>query len=51
MWTHVATLRFMGTIGLRELKNSLSEVVRREDVQAWSEGFLTALRQATSYEQ
>jgi antitoxin (DNA-binding transcriptional repressor) of toxin-antitoxin stability system len=29
MWTHVATLRFMGTVGLRELKNSLSEMVRR----------------------
>lgn len=52
MWTHVATLRFMGTIGLRELKNSLSEVVRRvragEEMQVTDRGQVVAeLRQPT----
>ena len=39
MWTHVATLRGMGTIGIRELKNTLSDVVRR--VRAGEEVLVT----------
>jgi antitoxin (DNA-binding transcriptional repressor) of toxin-antitoxin stability system len=39
MWTHVATLRLMETVGLRELKNRLSEVVRR--VRAGEEVLVT----------
>jgi len=46
MWTHEATLRDMRTVGLRELKNNLSEVIRQvragEDVQVTDRGEVVA---------
>lgn len=39
MWTHEATLPDMRTVGLRELKNSLSEVIRQ--VRAGEEVLVT----------
>lgn len=46
MRTHEATFPFVGTVGLRELKNRLSEVVRRvragEEVQVTDRGQVVA---------
>ena len=46
MWPHEATFEDMRTVGLRELKNSLSEVIRQvragEEVQVTDRGEVVA---------
>lgn len=46
MWLHEATFEDMKTVGLRELKNSLSEVIRQvragEEVQVTDRGEVVA---------